>query len=753
MSIISLTRGAVRREFDPPYLLASKLEPPFIRRGVVERTGLLDRLAPETTPTVLSVVAPAGFGKSTLLRQWVDSDPRPGAWLTLDDDDNDPVVLLTYLAAALDRIAPVDPDVLQQLAVSDPSLHTIVATLGTTLASQPEPVALVLDDTQVLENHDCRDIIATLTDHVPYGSQLAVASRNEPPLPIQRLRAQGRLTELGAGDLALDDGEAAALLHGAGVELADADIHDLVAATEGWAVPIYLAARSMKVRGSRSPPDLGHLGEHRHVVAYVQAELLSAQPIEVIEFLTRSAVLDRMSGPLADAVLMTTGSAERLELLTRSNILLAPLDEHRRWYRYHHVFRTLLRAELERREPDLIPTLNLRAAQWCEANGLPDAAVGYAMAAGDADRAAAIIQQRVMPLYRVGRIATALRWFDWFDSRGVMERYPAVATLGAWLAALTGHPVRSERWGAVADRASVAAMLPDARTPAEGLRAVVQSGLCRHGIDQARADVEAAERLVPADSAWRPLTVLMVGLVDLMSGDPEHADAVLSHAVELASDDDAMPTGSFALAVRALIALDRGDHPDAQQLIDRARDMVAQAHLHEHISTALVSTADARIAIASGDVQRATTCMVQAQRLRPKVTYALPFVAVQTRLELIRALLGLADAPGARTVMREVDEVLRLRPDLGVLPVQAERLRAQINLTPVGTIGASSLTAAELRLLPLLQTHLTFRGIGERLYVSPHTVKTQAISIYRKLGVSSRGDAVQTAAELGLLTR
>jgi len=417
------------------------------------------------------------------------------------------------------------------------------------------------------------------------------------------------------------------------------------------------------------------------------------------------------------------------------------------------VLRTLLRAELERREPDLIPALNRRAAQWCQANGRPTAAVGYAMAAGDADRAADIVQQRVMPLYRVGRITTALRWFDWFDSRGVMNRYPMVATLGAWLAALTGHPVRTERWGAAAEQVSVAGTLPDGRTPAAGLQAVVRIGLCRHGIDQGRADAEAAERLVPPGSAWRPLTVLLVGLVDLVSGDPERADALLSHAVELASDDGAMPAGSFALAVRALLALDRGDHADAQELIDRACDMVAQARLQEHISNALVSAAAARMAIATGDVQVATTFMLQAQRLRPKLTYALPFVAVQTRLELIRGLLALADAPGARTVMREVDDIFRLRPDLGVLRGQAEELRGRINRTPVGAIGASSLTTAELRLLPLLQTHLTFRGIGERLYVSPHTVKTQAISIYRKLGVSSRGEAVQTAAELGLLAR
>jgi LuxR family maltose regulon positive regulatory protein len=728
----------------------SKLTPPVGHPGIVERTTLLDRLASEPAPTIVGAVAPAGYGKSTLLRQWADRDPRPSSWLTLDHHDNDPVVLLTYLAVAVDRIVPVDREVFDRLAAPRPSLRSITSTLGAAVEAQEQPVMLILDDVHVLENHDCHDIVSALADRLPEGSQLAAASRRQLPLPVDRLRAHGRIAEIGPGELALDLGEATTLLQGAGVELAERDVRDLVAVTEGWAVPVYLAARSIRARGS-AKPDIAHLGEQRHVVAYVQAELLSTMSDETVEFLTRSAVLDQMSGPLCDAVLRTTGSADRLEALSKSSMLVTPLDEHRRWYRYHHILRTLLRAELEVRESGLEPELARRAGEWCDANGLPDAAIGYAMTAGDADRAARIVMARTQPMYRAGRIVTLRRWYDWFATHGLMDEHPAVAVLGAWLSALTGNAVLAERWADAVEGRSLPGVLSDGRTPIEGLQASVRAGLCRHGVDRALADAELAEQLMPPGSPWRAQAVVLLGVLHLLTGDAERADQVLSHAADIAIDDGALPAASVALTERALIAVERGEHAAAQSLAERACEMVEQGRLQDLATNTLVLAVAARTAIHAGDVPRAAALVLSAQRLRPSLTYALPHIAVQSRLELIHVLLALADAPGARTVLREVDDIMRLRPDMGPLPAQAEMLREHISRMPSGAIGASSLTAAELRLLPLLQTHLTFRGIGERLFVSPHTVKTQAISIYRKLGVSSRADAVREASELGLL--
>lgn len=753
MGLDSFTHGLLDPAHDVRIpLLTSKLTPPVERPGIVERTALLDRLGSEPGPTVVGAVAPAGYGKSTLLRQWADRCHRPSSWLTIDGDDNDPVVLLTYLAAAVDRIIPVDPEVFDRLQVPRPSLRAVMSMLCAAIAAPQQPVTLILDDLHTLENYDCRDIIAALTDHVPGGSQLVAASRRELPLPVQRLRAQGRIIEIGPADLALDQGEATSLLQGAGVEIAESDIRDLVTATEGWAVPVYLAARSIRARGNAAELDVKNLGGQRHIVAYVQAELLSTMPEDTVEFLTRSAVLDQMSGPLCDAVLRTTGSAVRLEALSQSSMLVTPLDEHRRWYRYHHILRSLLRTELEAREPELTSELARRAGEWCDANGLPDVAIAYAMAAGDAERAAQIVLQRTQPLYRVGRAVTLRRWFDWFDAHGLMDRHPAVAVLGAWVSALTGNAVLAERWSDAAEHHPLPGVLSDGRTPIAGLQAIVRASLCRHGIDQALSDAELAERLIPPGSPWLPPAALMLGVTCLLTGNQERADQVLSHAVDIALDDGALPAASIALAERALIAIERGEHATARSLAERACEMVEQGRLEDMAANTLVFAVAGRTAVQAGDVPRATALVREAQRLRPSLTYALPYIAVQSRLELIRVLLAVADAPGARTVLREVDDILYVRPDMGTLRPRAEELRAHLDRMPSGAIGASSLTAAELRLLPLLQTHLTFRGIGERLFVSPHTVKTQAISIYRKLGVTSRADAIRQAFELGLLS-
>ena len=745
----------VERGYDgvPFALVQSKLATPFARPGLVERTEVLGLLASETAASTLSVVAPAGYGKSTLLHQWTERSSRPSTWLTLDTDDNDPVVLLTYLAVALDCVMPVDPKLFRLLAVEHPSITAITRALGGAMAAWPHSAALVLDDVHVLENPACHDIVAMLIEHVPAGSQIALASRRKLQLPVSRLRAEGRIVEIGPYDLALNLAEATLLLENMGVELPEGDVQQLVDVSEGWPVAIYLAGRSVREHGRGGTLDLAHVGQSREIVAYAHGELLSALPHGTAQFLTRASVLDSMSGPMCDAVLRTYSSAERLESLVHSNLLVIPLDDHRGWYRFHHMFRDLLRAELELREPGSVPELQRRAGQWCQANGLPDAAVDYAMAGGDADRAALIVQQRGQILYRAGRAVTLKRWLDWFDAGGHMHRYPGVAMLGAWVAALTGRAAAAERWADAAEHLPLEHSAFDGSASSlEGQLALLRSLQSRHGVDEALVDAHTAAQSIPLDSSWRATALAVLGLAYLVTGAPEDADGMFVEAVTVGREIDASPAVSVALAERALIALDRGDLAEAHALADQARAVVNDGGLQDHVTNVLVFAVAARLAMRSGDTSGARNLVTKAQRLRPRLTYAVPQLAVQSRLELIRVMLGLADGSGARTVLREVDDILRVRPKLGVIVEQVKELRARIAGTPVGTIGASSLTAAELRLLPLLQTHLTFREIGGRLFVSHHTVKTQAISIYRKLGVSSRSDAMQVASEVGLLS-
>ena len=472
-----------------------------------------------------------------------------------------------------------------------------------------------------------------------------------------------------------------------------------------------------------------------------------------VQFLTRTAVLERLSGPLCDAVLGTSGSAAVLASLERSNLLVVPLDRQREWYRYHHLFQELLREELERSEPELVRELTLRAAHWCQQHGLAEAAIGYAMDAGDADLVARGVEQAAIGVYRSGRLATVQRWFDWFDDRGLLQQYPAVAMVGAWIQALGGHAAAAERWAAAAEGGSYEGLLPDGSASIDGWRALLRAKLCRHGVTQMRADAELALTLIPVGSLWRAPAQLLAGISHLLAGDLGVADDVLAEAVEVAQDTGATLAASVALAERALLAIGRQDWQDAETLVEQARSVISRAHLEDCATSIVVYAAAARVAIHQGDREQADQDLARARQLQPQATHALPYYAVQARLELTRAYLALSDVAGARTVIREVDDLLRWRPDLGILRDQANRLRSQLDHLRGDAIGTSPLTTAELRLIPLLATYHSFREIGQSLHLSQHTVKTQALSIYRKLGVSSRGQAVQRVQEIGLLAR
>jgi LuxR family maltose regulon positive regulatory protein len=735
-------------------VLESKLTPAPERPGLVPRDNLLDQLEASAATSVVAVCAPAGYGKTVLAAAWAKRDSRPFVWLSIDRHDNDPAVLLTYLAVGLDRVEPIDPAVFAALASRGASItQTVVPRLGAALSSKALPVVVVLDDVQLLHDQEGLHALSVLVDHLPQGSQLAVISRDAPPLPLARWRAEGRLAELGPGELAMNPLEAGRLLAAARVELPDGEVAELTRRTEGWPVALYLAALSIKAQHSRNGARVRFGGRERLLVDYLQSALLAGLSPTEVRFLTRTAVLERLSGPLCDAVLGTTGSAAVLASLERSNLLVVPLDRQRDWYRYHQLFRELLRGELERHEPELVRELARRAAKWCADHGLPEAAVDYAMDAGDADLVARGVEQAAISVYRSGRLATVQRWLDWFDDQGLLQHYPAVAMLGAWTQALGGHAAAAERWAAAAEQGSYEGILPDGSTSIDGWRALLRAKLCRHGATQMRADAEQALTLIPMGSLWRAPGHLLLGISHLLIGDPGMADDVLAEAVEVAQDTGATLAASVGLAERALLAIGRQDWQAAEILVEQARSLVESAHLEDCATSIVLYAAAARVAIQHGNRDRADQDLARARQLRPQATHALPYYAVQARLELIRAYLAHSDMAGAGTVLREVDDLLRWRPDLGILRDQANQLHSQLDHLRGDAIGTSPLTTAELRLVPLLATYHTFREIGQRLHLSQHTVKSQAMSIYRKLGVSSRGRAVQRVQEIGLLAR
>ena len=742
----SQTRPAARPGFD---LMTSKLRRPAARPGTIPRSALIGRLAADGSPPIVSVVAPSGYGKTTLLAQWAARDGEAFAWVSLDDRDNDPKVLLSYVAAALDSVQPVGDQVFEALASNTSSVPgTVVPRLGSAFWSMTAPVVLVLDDAHLLWNTECRDALSVLADHVPPGSRLILAGRDTPPLRIARLRVEGRILEIGPAELSLSRQEAASLLHAADVPLGDDDVAALHQRTEGWAAGLYLAALYLREGGSVQGAEDAFGGDDRLVSQYMESEFLGRISARHREFLTRTAVLNRMCGPLCEAVLDQPGSAAELAELVRSNLLLVPLDRRGFWFRYHHLFRDMLLAELERLEPGLLPVLRRRAAAWCEANGLPEEALEYAMAAGDVDAAARLAQSLWVPTDRQGRFVTLQRWFRWLDDRDGIARYPLIAVWAAVLAAETGRPAQAERWADIVDSWQYGDSSRPADPVTEAWAGVLRAIMCRRGVEQMRTDADEAVRKFTAANTMTPVAPLFQALARILSDDHDGSDALLEDAVRIAEEVGAHEVQADALCERSLLAMANGDWSRAETLAAQARDALRPIGME----TLLASAVLARAAVYRGDLTAARRELVSAQRLRPLLTYAIPHLAVQARIQLIHVHLAFADIAGARTLLREIEEILKRRPGLGTLVDEALELRARLSAERgPATPGMSSLTTAELRVLPMLATHLSFPEIGAEMFLSPHTVKSQAMSIYRKLGASSRNQAVIRSRELGLL--
>jgi LuxR family maltose regulon positive regulatory protein len=742
-------RGASPPALEPaPEIFESKLRPPRARPGIVTRQALLDGpLAADAVPlTVLS--APVGYGKTTVLAQWLARQPGTSAWLSLDKGDNDPAVLMFNTAVALNRAAVVDADTVQALRSRSHSVGSALARLSGAIRST-DRTTLVLDQVDALDDVESLGVVNELVMQLAEGCRVAVATRARPLLSTPALRARGDLVEIGVGDLAMDRAEAASLFAGAGVRLSDDEIELLVEQTEGWPAGLYLAALAAELGRPAGTAAVPFRGDDRLISDYVRSEVLSGLTASTVEFLTRTSILEHVSGPLCDAVLGRSGSQQVLESFEASNLFIVPLDRHREWYRYHRLFRELLIAELRRNEPELVGELHQRAGRWLEAHRMPEAAIVHAQQAGNPDLVARLVSVAVQPAYVAGRAATVRHWLDWFRTEQLIDRFPNVAVLGAYLETLQGHPASAERWALDAERGAYEDALPDG-SDIEGWRAYLRALSCRAGVVRMRSDAQRALEHLGAGSPLRAAAMLMEALSFVLDGDPETADPMLAHTAAVGTYLEAFASAAVALGQRALLAIGRGDWDEARPLASAGLTLVQERRLDAYLEATPVYVAAARIALHDHDRVTADEMVARAARLRPLLTYALPSSTL-FQLELAKTYLALAEPAGARTVLRELRDVLRQRPDLGLVPREAEAIQSQIDSARSESLGASTLTVAELRLLPYLVSHMTFQEISQQLYVSRNTIKSQAIALYRKLGVSSRSQAIRRAREIGLL--
>ncbi len=714
------------------------------------RPRLTDLLVGADGPAVVSIVAPAGYGKTTLLRQWADhlSDV---AYIALEDRDNDPVELISVIATALDRVEPLDPALLRLLASPGRSLEsTVLPGLVEAIWARRTPTILMLDDAHHLDQSLALDVVAFLMLRLPSTLRLAVAARRMLPLPYARLRPTGHLLEVGPSELALNEADAQALAGAIDVRTSPEQVARLLTRTEGWPAATYLGLR---FAGSVRAQDGGAVevrGTEASIADYMRSELLEPLDPGTRIWLRRSSVLESMGGPLCDAALDTTGSLTLLRRLERNNLFVVALDANRGAYRYHRLFRDLLRDELDEHEPSVAAEICSRAAAWCAENGERERAVEYAYASGDLDLVAHLVLAYTFPLHWSGRIATVGRWLDWFDRDGERERRAALAVLAGWVNAMEGQLRPATRWLASAEQSPDGAPMPDGATKRSWI-ALLRGFMAPAGLEALASDAGIGLAEIPGESPFRQTALILGGFAAIAAGTPDAADVLLAEAVELAEARHAVPGLALALGERAIIALGRGDRTEATRHVEEGLAVVRDAGMEEFVASMTLHAAAARVALANGSPSEARLAIARVNRLRPRATAALPIPALQMRFESIRACVVLGEASAARTLLLEVRDILRQCPDLGTLVDEAAELERAVGSMRATSAGPWALTTAELRLLAYLPTHLTFREIADRLFVSTHTVKSQAMAIYGKLGVSSRRGAIEQAVEAGLL--
>jgi LuxR family transcriptional regulator, maltose regulon positive regulatory protein len=695
------------------------------------------------------LVAPAGYGKSTILADWAEHDTRQSAWLTVDERHNDPALLLGAIAALLHRIEPMPEEVFAPLATPRSGVSSVAAPrIGEAIRSRERPFILVLDDFHLVDNPDCVDPLAAILQAVPPGSQIAIASRTEPTLPLGRMRADRMVTEFDATDLGMDAAEAAQTLEACGLELRPDSVRRLLERTEGWPVGLYLAGLSLSKKPKTDAALADFHGDDRLFADYLQDEFLAGLDPEILDFLVETSILDRLSGEICDGVLERSGSAEILHRLVRSNLLIVPLDRRDRVYRHHALLREMLLSELDRRGAPAASTLQVRASEFFSERGDVDRAVSHAIQSGDRELSDELIWVHSAAYVSSGRHATVHGWLANYAEEQIAAS-PALSLAQATESLAQGNGGAAERWIAAALDGLRGSTKPGAGQKAAAARIIKAAGSARDGAVRMRDDVLAGINALASDDPFRALCHLIDGAALHLTSRGEEAHKPLEDGVR-AGASRAPTIETLCRAQLSLLALDEGEVTEAERQSQLAISKIHHCGLGDHPTQALVFAASALVASRRGRSDAATADAKTTVRLLGGLNEMTPWYEAETRITLGRALILLDDVVAAKSHLAAAGRYSRMVSDGVVLKDWLDIAWAETQ-TAESVAGRWPLTPAELRLLHMLPTHFSFREMADQVFVSQNTVKTQAQSIYRKLGVSSRAEAVACAQASGLL--
>ena len=736
-------------------LAEAKLRAPPLRDGMLSRPDLVELLNAGRGRKLTLLSAPTGYGKTTLLAQWHDSEreDRPFVWVSLGEEDRETLQLCAHLVEAVDHVESGLGRKLGGLPQNSGGGFdsVVLARVVEALAALPRGTVIVLDDYHLLEVRLQESFLSYLLRSLPATVQLVVSTRTEPPVPLGRLRAIGELIEVRAAELCFGAEEARVLLRasiGAGVD--DEDLNAIRERTEGWPAGLYLA--TLAFRRSEHPGEAisALVGSTRYVADYLAEEVLEHQAPNIRRFLLHTSILQKFNASLCDAVTGEENSAGMLNWLERSNLFLTPLDGQREWYRYHHLFADLLRLELKNSEPGTMPELHRRAAAWYLEVGDVGATVHHTLAAGDFRRAGTLVARHWLTYLKKGKAGTLRSWLAQIPG-SVVSEYPPLGLVNAWLSVFEGDFAACGRWLSVAESAAYEGPLPDGTSSLESGVAVLRASHPQGGVRQA---CESARRAVELESGpsspWRSLVHGALGYNLYWADETEEARSMLTECLRLAHVSPTLPaTVLVATGFLALIEFEDGRTTRAERL---AFEALAQAEAHGLDQTFLAGTPHVVLGgllASQGNLVEAEKRMLRGISLNRQVDRNPCLPHALLTYAPVRKALG--DRAGAQTIFEEAYDLLGEQEDPA--PRQLSRLAEvgrKLRLNPRRTKPGQALSEAEAEVLRLLARGLERKEIAGALYLSVNTVKSHLRSAYRKLGATSREEALDRARGLGL---
>lgn len=690
---------------------------------------------------VVSVEAPGGYGKTMALRQWAEHDGRPLIWITVRPQAPDATWLAHRLVDGLHVAGlAMEPAVLPS-AVDAVAWHLgLLPVVERAVAEASHPFLLVIDEAGALHGPEWESLAASVAAHLPPGAQMVLASRTQAPASLRRMRATAAFVSVGPDVLALDATEGDELLRLLGLTLDQDSVLALLEQTGGWPIALPLAASALRA-GRRRPGT--SLVTTEALADYLRHEVLEPLDAEDRAFLLRCSVLPDLDQERCDAVSGTTGSVARMRRLAAGTRLLAQLDPDGDRFRMHPLLAAFLSEELRAGDPGAWRWAHLAAADAGGEQGDLDVAVFHLRAAGDDAVLAGVVWQHAGALLASGRTTELRRWLEGLDDVR-LARSPRLALAAAWVGAHEGDMLRLEQMRSAA-RATATAADPDFVLDVGLLDATIGT----EGIEAMRAECLGFLEARPVETPWHTLAHLLDGIGAFLLGHPDEARATLERGYRLTLAQQAPLITAHCLTALADLALQRGDRQAAIGATHEARSIVDR-HRLDHIATsAPIFTTSAYVYLLEGRMAEARKEAARALRLTALIRSIAPWHAVQGRLALANVALGLGDWARARELLDEAAQ--GPDPQSPVLEEMRRQLRDQLDRVVQVNAPGSTLTTAEVRVLQYLPTHMSLPAIADELYVSRHTVKTQALAAYRKLGVHTRGEAIERARELGLL--